>query len=1082
METTKIVCPKCGRDVKIDAASRGGRCSSCDLSYSLGGAVSLGAPEALSDRAQDVGSSTASSAPWHKAGIKSPYTSVGAGSSAAGSVAPSAGISLAPAAVSIAAAAAPAVLAAAIDEPETVGSDETPEVSQETEDASETVAASETVVEEKTEPIAEPSPARTPYRVSDAERAASVAIANTDKRLVTRRAESLGRASVQKKLRRADSALAKKKWGRADALYDEVLTADPERAEAYLGKALAARHTSDIRALGKASDLSADKNFLLALHYSDGVLRRRLDSCADASTKAKINESRRELSDSEARRRALDRITETRLVEISRRADEAERERKESGISPEEADRLRTSRLTSRLDKGDRLRTKKKWKQAAAQYRAALDVDGECSEAYVGLLLTDLHLRNERELASYDRDFESNENFLLAVHYGSRATRKRLEDALSAVQERNGRRPVSSSVRPIAIDQGGAASEAASSDELSRMSAELDKKLGRLALATSEKEISYAHILALEGRLAAAEKNALQARINSAEAYAIDTRNDAFDKAELTARLSAAQVELAHLRGLLGAPYGDEKITVYGTVITTGREEIPALLKEADKLRGRGKFLPAEEIYRKVLTLDPTCSEGYLGCLLCELRLKREKMLDGHDVPFSDRENYALAVRFATPETAKRLTEYAESTDLRVSKTRARREKGSRENARRLERARLSQREAIVLSEAKRRVEANVAAGLKISHKEEGARLDEAYELMAKKKFAAAKAMLDELISLSPDLSDAYLLRLMCTVPCRSMRDLCRADFDLRQNPDYILACRYGSKKTRRQLAKYAEKSRYGMLGKTEEGKRKLGKLGDEDAADERDRRLDFNRRSGDVAEAQRADMDVISARKAKARARMIAPNTDKKLLAKGDRALRRKKWLEANRCFDEAIQKDPACQQAFLGKLLASIPVSGIRNLEKSPSSFSTNRYYIVLMHIGDPELKEKLERICKKVDARLNRSAEENERLSEQSVTKRRLRLTERRLRDAEARNRHLEAETERLRMNKSYDEVYGSYRYGEEFADGSAKRGRVSPLTIAAFMLGTVALTLLSVGIAVLFAKFGGDLGAFLGALGL
>jgi hypothetical protein len=97
------------------------------------------------------------------------------------------------------------------------------------------------------------------------------------------------------------------------------------------------------------------------------------------------------------------------------------------------------------------------------------------------------------------------------------------------------------------------------------------------------------------------------------------------------------------------------------------------------------------------------------------------------------------------------------------------------------------------------------------------------------------------------------------------------------------------------------------------------------------------------------------------------------------------------------------------------------------------------------------------------------------------RRLLLTERRLRDAEARNRKLEAETERLRKNKSYEEVYGSFRYGEESADGVMRRGRFSAFAVAGFLLGTVVLTALSIGIAVLFAKFGGDLDAFLTALG-
>lgn len=1089
---TKIVCPKCGREVRLDPSSRSGSCGRCGLSYSLGGTAAIGGaslPSAVSQSAD----TTAVAAPWHRAGIASPYA--GGAKAAQNNVKLKAELEAeakakleaeakteaeekaraeaeerarAETAAAAAAAAAAAIASAA---PESAAP--TPEASPETPAVEKEPAAAETPAVKE--------PTLTPYRASDAERAASAAIADADKRLVTRRIENVDRAAVRKKLRRADRALARRKWKRADALYNDVILADPERAEAYLGKALAGRRATDLRALGEHADLSSDQYFLLALHYSDGALRRRLDACADASTKAKINASRRELSDSESRRRALDRITESRLAEIAARTERAEQERQKSGASPEEADRLRSRRLAKQLDSADRLREKGKWKKAASHYRAALEIDGECSEAYVGLLLIDLRLKSERELAKYDKDFESNENFLLAVHYGSRATRKRLESALASVQEKNGLRPVSSSVRPLRVEPSVSAIDSEASAELSRVGVELGAKIGSLELATREREISLAHVSSLEGRLADAERSALAARINAAEASAVDARNYAFDKAELTARLSAAQVELAHLRGLLGAPYGDEKVTVYGTVITTGREEVPYLLKDADKLLRAGKFTRAEEIYRKALKLDPTCPEAYRGCLLCELRLRRTKMLDGHDVSFSDRENFALAVRFSTPEEAARLKRYAEKTDSVVSKTRARRDKSSREAARRVARDRLSDREAIVISEASRRIEANVVAGIKISQKEEDARIDEIRALVSRKKYAKAIVLLEELIALSPDLADAYLLRLLCTVPCRKVKGLAKAGFDIRQSPDYILACRFGSRKTKRMLAKYAKKSRAESPDETLWDSSKLKKIDALDAADEKNRRKSFNRRSGDLAEAKRADMDVIAARKATARARMLPMPLDKKLLAKGNRALRRKNWSKANGIFDEILHKDPSCQEAYLGKLLASIPVSSMRELSKSPTSFSTNRYYIVLQHIGAPALKEKLETISKKVDNHLNRGEEEYEKLSEGRVMHRRLLLTERRLRDAEARNRKLEAETERLRKNKSYEEVYGSFRYGEESADGVMRRGRFSAFAVAGFLLGTVVLTALSIGIAVLFAKFGGDLDAFLAALG-
>ena len=941
------------------------------------------------------------------------------------------------------------------------------------------------------------APERTPYRASDAERAASEAIAGADKRLVSRRIEHADRSATQKKLRRADRALARRKWKKADALYDDVLLANPECAEAYLGKSLVSRKITGLKPLGKAVELSSDKNFLLALHYSDGSLRRRLDACADASTKEKINASRRELLDSEARRRALDRITDNRLAEIEDRTRRTELETAASGALGEKADRLRTRQISKTLDRADRLRTKGKWKKAAHGYREALKLDPECSDAYVGLLLTDLKLKNERGLARYHRDFESNENFLLAVHFGSRATRKRLESALAAVQEKNGLRPVSSSVRPyraepIAPTAPAAPTasvapilppiDAASSAELSRVGNALEKRIGGLEAATREKEISYAHISALQARLADAERKALEARINAAEVSAVDARNYALDKAELTARLSATQVELARLRGLLGAPSGDERVTVNGVAITTGREEIPHLQKDADKLRRKGKFARAEEIYRKILTLDPTCPEAYLGCLLCELRLTRTKMLEGHDVSFSDRENFALAVRFSTPEEAARLTRYAEKTERRVSIAEKKREKNKRETERRAISERISEKEAIVISEAGRRMEANLLAGVKISQREEDARVDEIRHLVSKGKYAKAQLLLEELISLSPDLADAYLLRLMCSVPCRSERGLGKASFDLCASPDYILAMRFGSKRTRRMLAKYAKKSRAELPNDAFWNKEKLKKLDAMDKRDEKNRRSEFFRESGDLAEAKRADMDVISARRATARSRVLPISRDKKLLARANRALRRKNWAKASRLFDEAIQKDPACQEAYLGKLLASIPVRRLRELQNSPVSFRANRYYIVLQHIGSPALREKLQTISERVDVRLNRGETEYGKLSESRVMHRRLLLTERRLRDAEARNRRLEKEAERLRAKKGAGAVRDSLLYSEGSQDSLEKGRFFSGFAVLGIVAGVLLLSAFSVGVAVLFAKFGGDLSAFLSALGL
>ncbi len=997
--------------------------------------------------------------------------------------------------------------------------------------------------------------------------AAELAIADTDRRLVEDRQRRIDRTELSRKLARADRARKRKKWGKADRLYDEVLLSEPECAEAYLGKLLVAQHMANEKELARAKDLAGEQYFALAMFYSAGNLRKRLNGYVNSSNANRIAAERRDVLESARRDRALSAIADERLAEVKAQMSAQESEDREAGLSPEEADARRSKRLSAVLDRADKALSRKRWKRASALYRDALEIDGTSSEAYIGLLLVDLRLNEERKLAHYDRDFEMNENFLLALHFGSRATRQRLEYYLHGAQKRGGLAPVSvkgkdkkekdrkekeggdTAVLPLALAAGAAGAEVAAlreemlarfdslaassaeanganaaaraedAAEVARIRSDLSDKLDNISssasdaqsaelaahaatlsavnemqkvlsmhLDTSRSEVSGLReemnarfdsltaavasnrdeqliYSAREAQVHEAERAALLARVHAAEAAADDARVLAHERAELDARMTAAESELARLRG--------------DPATLPSEAEIDKLLARADAKRAKGRFAPAVTIYSQVLKMNPTRAEGYLGLLLCELKLRKEKKLEDCPVSFSDRENYALAVRFAEPGLRKRLVKYAEQVDKRVGRRRIDLERVRGENeAKRIENA-AATAQAIVVAEGKRAVEIARASTFGLSAQQIDSKLARARRQVRRGSFDRARETLAEITRLAPDTADAYILLLMCDFTCRRESKLGSLQIDIRTNRNYILACHFGKRATCRRLAKYAESSAARAARASKQSRGEYQRMLAVEEAGIRSERDAVHRALGDRYDADRAAVEMAAARAA---VRSKNHEKNKRLCEKGMDALARKKWERAGKYFSRVLEDDPASADAHIGKLLLSLSCRDLSDLAAQKTSFRTNHHYTLALSCADLTTKQRLIAICERVDARARSAAPGSSQVLSTHVElgERRRENLERELRQANVRNRELENEVAQLRAGKHGEGRDGDYRlHGECSIEEPISRSPLSSLGVALFLLGGLVLTVLAVGIGILFAKYGGSVTDMLAA---
>lgn len=938
--------------------------------------------------------------------------------------------------------------------------------------------------EEKAVQAPVPMIAAFPEPRNEAELRAGEAIAETDRALTARASEYTDRTAAQKKLRSADKALARKKWSRATELYDAVLATDPECSEAYLGRMLAARQlTSERKLAGLREDLGSDVNFLLAMHYSDGALRRRLSAYADASLRARVNDERIGASLDESRRRALEQITDRKLDELSARMRLVEEREARAGIDSEKSRRERAAKVSALLDAADAKREKKNWKAAEKRYREALDIDGECSEAYIGLLLCDLRLTEEKRLARVKTDYEPNENFLLAIHFGSRATRCRLERYLAASQGRIGQLSVPTvppAAEPAKEAPKGTSAVAPApiiiddSEKIRELRDDMDRRLDAIERALTGG--NCASVGLLEERLAATEREATLARIGATESAIMHAGASRIERAELEARLAGAEYELKRLRGAaaLGASYG----AVGYRIPTQPRAGLKPLYEKAEKQLRRRKFKKASDTWREILVYDPTSWRAYLGLLLCELRITKVKKLSTYPRSYSERESFALALRFADPKTRRQLERYADRVDRAVGlKTSAKQRRDAADSMRHDEELYVLRRDNLIAA-ATRRTEACRTAGTLMEQPKREAKLLRAERLLRRRKFAQAEAELNELIKFAPNFAGAYVARLLAVLRCRSLKKLKKQENDFRDCPDFILAVYFGRRSTRRRLLRYSEMAakRNGTLEM--QHAEKWSAIEEREGRDLSARQRELNRAAGDRAEAQRTAIDLTAAKTATASVRLKSKKNERRL-SKGYRYLAREKWQKAERCFEAVRAADPANADAHIGMLLISLGLTSQKKLIKARESFRTNRFYILAVCCADPKTRQSLADACERVEKRVGKAPAENSDISAVELAKRRERLVEARLAKSEEERRWLEAEFERLsRSHKEYEILENDFLYDSEPTD-RLKKPRFGFLRVLLFLVGMIALAAVSVGIAILFTQYGGNFSEMIAA---
>jgi len=923
------------------------------------------------------------------------------------------------------------------------------------------------------EPEAEAAPVPvTPVLVPETEtgRRAESEIADTDRRMTARLSDSIDRKRNQKLLNKSNRALSKQKWKKADAYADEILKTDPESAYAYRNKLLAELRLTEERRLAEyAGSLSDHRYFLLALNYSTGALNRRLMGYADASTRSALVIERSQAIREMERFRQAEADTDRRVAEVNASLPE--------NFNDEEAEKARNERISRILDRADALREKKKWAKAEELYHSALSIDGECADAYLGLLLVSLKLKQEKKLAHCKEPFGTDPNFLLAMHYGSRVMRRRLERYLASA----GQQQPAGGSGVVVLPAGEQVSSNATGAGLQELRAEMNHRLDGI-----ERMIAYgaADVRGLTPeeiavRLNAAEREVYMTRIAAAELSREDTIASSERRAELLSLLHAKEEEVIRLRAAMkdaeSAVIDDEYFT---SELRDTESKLEPLFRRARKLHKRGKFTRAGEVYAEILTLDPTNGEAYVGRLLCDLGMKREKNLAKARRSFTNDENFVLAVRFSTPDERKRLTKAAEKVDRRLGIYDAKTtEKKSRSEKKRAEELRASRRDALA-QDAERRAKANRISGTHPRVKDEDEALAQANRYIKRDKYAKARAILDDLLVRSPDFAGAYLARLLCTFSCRKPSELGKVSTPIRDNPDYILAYHFGKSNTRRRLSKYAAKADKRAAKAGVKLDAEWDKIQNTELDEAKREEAAFFRASGDHAEQRRVKLDVYAVKAAAAapgRKMGQSKPEHEKTLKRGYKFLKRRKWSQAQACFERVRDDDPADCSVYIGLLLVSLGLREERDLSRAKASFSDNRYYLLALCCADARTADRLRDYAARADRRFGKKDEQIP-VTYTELARRREDMNRRRITDLERKNRDLEAELERrgepTRVATAFSDDDPDYYVHEG--------GRFSSLKVALFLLG-VTLAVAVIGAAALLVfRFHGSFGDMIAAI--
>ena len=77
------------------------------------------------------------------------------------------------------------------------------------------------------------------------------------------------------------------------------------------------------------------------------------------------------------------------------------------------------------------------WKSAEEYCEKVLDIDPECAEAYLGKLLTGLHVKKQEELKSCEQPFDDNKNYQKFIRFANVTLKNEIEECINFINKRN---------------------------------------------------------------------------------------------------------------------------------------------------------------------------------------------------------------------------------------------------------------------------------------------------------------------------------------------------------------------------------------------------------------------------------------------------------------------------------------------------------------------------------------------------------------------------------------------------------------------------------------------------------------------
>lgn len=136
-------------------------------------------------------------------------------------------------------------------------------------------------------------------------------------------------------------------------------------------------------------------------------------------------------------------------------------------------------------------------------------------------------------------------------------------------------------------------------------------------------------------------------------------------QAQDMSKLGFMQDLIRGIRKLTGSDAPKAATVVKETVVTGANVSTAPLLKRAFMFLEDGNWQEADTYCEKVLDLDPECAEAYLGKLMAEHNVKKQKDLADLAEPFDGSNNYQKAVRFGNEKLASTLKGYIDHINER---------------------------------------------------------------------------------------------------------------------------------------------------------------------------------------------------------------------------------------------------------------------------------------------------------------------------------------------------------------------------------------------------------------------------------